>query len=70
MLKREFTSDGLDPDDAGYAVIEPPAVAAIRKALKAQRVRMHAAKPERNSAIFSAGLLTPCPPCASSLKGK
>ena len=34
MLKKELTYDGLHPNDAGYAVIEPLASAAIAKALK------------------------------------
>lgn len=34
MLKKEWTDDGLHPNDAGYAAIEPLAVKAIAKALK------------------------------------
>jgi lysophospholipase L1-like esterase len=34
MLKKELTYDGLHPNDAGYAVIEPLAAKAISKALK------------------------------------
>jgi lysophospholipase L1-like esterase len=34
MLKKELTYDGLHPNDAGYAVIEPLASEAIYKALK------------------------------------
>jgi lysophospholipase L1-like esterase len=34
MLKKELTYDGLHPNDAGYAVIQPLASAAIAKALK------------------------------------
>jgi lysophospholipase L1-like esterase len=34
MLKKELTYDGLHPNDAGYAAIEPLASEAIRKALK------------------------------------
>jgi lysophospholipase L1-like esterase len=34
MLKKELTYDGLHPNDAGYAAIEPLAAAAIAKALK------------------------------------
>jgi lysophospholipase L1-like esterase len=34
MLKKELTLDGLHPNDAGYAVMEPLASAAIAKALK------------------------------------
>jgi lysophospholipase L1-like esterase len=34
MLKKELTGDGLHPNDAGYAVMEPLAEQAIAKALK------------------------------------
>ncbi|MBM3760000.1 MAG: capsular biosynthesis protein [Acidobacteria bacterium] len=34
MLKKEITNDGLHPNDAGYAVMEPLAEKAIAKALK------------------------------------
>jgi len=34
MLKKELTGDGLHPNDAGYAVMEPLAAEAIAKALK------------------------------------
>ncbi len=34
MLKKEWTDDGLHPNDAGYAAIEPLAEQAIAKALK------------------------------------
>lgn len=33
MLKKEYTDDGLHPNDAGYAAIEPEAERAIQKAL-------------------------------------
>ena len=34
MLKKELTYDGLHPNDAGYAVIEPLAAEAVARALK------------------------------------
>lgn len=36
FLKKELTYDGLHPDDAGYAVMEPLAARAIAEALKAR----------------------------------
>ena len=36
LLKKEFTYDGLHPNDAGYQAIEPVAAAAIAKALEAR----------------------------------
>lgn len=37
MLKKELTNDGLHPNDAGYAVMEPLAKSAFDKALKQAR---------------------------------
>lgn len=37
MLKKELTNDGLHPNDAGYAVMEPLAKSAFEKALKQAR---------------------------------
>lgn len=36
LLKKEFTYDGLHPNEAGYEAIEPVAAAAIAKALEAK----------------------------------
>ena len=36
MLKKELTYDGLHPNDAGYAVMEPLAAAAIAKVVKSK----------------------------------
>ncbi|MCX6598723.1 MAG: SGNH/GDSL hydrolase family protein, partial [Acidobacteria bacterium] len=34
LLRKEITGDGLHPNDAGYAIMEPLAQAAVDKALK------------------------------------
>lgn len=34
LLRKEITGDGLHPNDAGYAIMEPLAQEAIDKALK------------------------------------
>ncbi len=36
LLRKEITGDGLHPNDAGYAIMEPLAQAAIDKALKSK----------------------------------
>lgn len=68
ILKKELTYDGLHPNDAGYAVIEPLAADAIAKAL-AQRPRLHAAEQRGNSPALGPERLTRCSSCANSSRG-